>query len=278
MPTFINEAVLSLPEQVEKNKEDIKAIEETIGGIDPDLINQVQTNTNDISAIKQEQIVQNTAINNNTNKTQNINTEGTQYGNVEKVANANGVMEITADGLTLESTDVLDIITPNANINVSNSGVVKISNDNNTNKLEYDAVNGDFKVSGDHTLEFDSATGDLKIDGGAVGGGGYIHNISFYTANGNWKLSAISSDNTAVTDTASLINLLKKYGFDTESESYGCIFAIGNSTMWGTPNLQTGFVCYNEQFQDLYFRLSNGVGGRQSIGAMTSITDNVIEL
>lgn len=186
MPTFINEAVLSLPEQVEKNKKDIKAIEETIGGIDPDLINQVHTNTSDISAIKQEQIVQNTAINQNggkitslETKTANINTNGTQYGSVEKVANTDGVMEISADGLTIESADVLDILTPNANINVNNSGVVKISNDNNTNKLEYDGANGSFKVSGGHTLEFNSATGDLLIDGGAVGGGNvYTHIIN----------------------------------------------------------------------------------------------------
>lgn len=207
MPIFINESILSLPEQVEKNKNDIKAIEETIGGIDPNLVAQVQTNTSDISAIKQEQIVQNTAINQNggkittlETKTANINANGTEYSNIEKVTNTSGVMEISADGLTLESTDVLDILTPNANINVNNSGVVKISNDNNSNKLEYDMANGSFKVSGDHTLEFDSVTGDLTIDGGAVGGSTYyMHIVKFTFNNFRTNIKLITQDPEAYT-------------------------------------------------------------------------------
>ena len=52
MATYLNEDFKSLPEQVEENKEKIKEIEDTIGGIDPTLISQVHQNTNDIASIK----------------------------------------------------------------------------------------------------------------------------------------------------------------------------------------------------------------------------------
>ena len=213
MATFLNESVLSLPEQVEKNKNDIKAIEETIGGIDPDLVNQVQTNTSDISAIKQEQTVQNTVINQNggkittlETKTANINANGSEYSSVEKIENTNGVIQIKGNGISIENDDITEIFTPNANIVIANSGVVEIKNDNNSNKLEYDGANGSFKVSGGHTLEFDSDTGAITIDGQPIGGGGgggssYTHFITWEYGNTMIRLIVVTSENVTYTKT-----------------------------------------------------------------------------
>lgn len=270
MPTFINESVLSLPEQVEKNKNDIKAIEETIGGIDPTLVSQVETNKNDISAIKQEQTVQNTAINNNTNKTQNINANGTEYSNVEEIKNENGVLQIKGNGISIENDDATEIITPNANINVNNSGVVKISNDNNTNKLEYDGANGSFKVSGGHTLEFDSATGDLKIDGGAVGGGElYRHRVTLGTNLGYTCKFVVYSTSNTVMNTQNVGSVLNIFNFIR-------IPAIITRTLEGVKTLIANEVIINRNGTFSYDYLGPNLeyGGELSFPVST-FTDSV---
>ena len=240
MPTFLNESVLSLPEQVEKNKNDIEEIKETIGGIEPDLVNQVHTNTSDISAIKQEQTLQNTAINNNTNKTQNINANGTKYSNVEEIKNELAPIQIKGNGVSIENDDATEIVTPNANINISNSGVVEISNDNNANKLKYNMANGDFTVEGSHTLKYNSATGDLTIDGGAVGATKvYAHSLRIVVASANHHLHMYDTDPTPVTTQTLLTRLLRVYKKYTAEAYLGPIMFYNPGTAETNTHLLT---------------------------------------
>lgn len=269
MPTFLNESVLSLPEQVEKNKNDIEEIKETIGGIEPDLVNQVHTNTSDISAIKQEQTLQNTAINNNTNKTQNINANGTKYSNVEEIKNELAPIQIKGNGVSIENDDATEIVTPNANINISNSGVVEISNDNNANKLKYNMANGDFTVEGSHTLKYNSATGELTIDNEAVGGALYRHRVTLGSNTGySCKFVVYSTSNT-VMNTQNVGTVLNIFNFIR-------IPAIITRTLEGVKTLigNEVIIARNGTFSYDYIAPNAEYGGEYSF-PLSTFTDSV---
>lgn len=249
MATYLNEDFKSLPEQVEENKEKIKEIEDTIGGIDPTLVAQVQQNTNDIASIKAEQTTQNTAINGNAsnitnlqNKTQYISNDGSTITDLQTKT-----QHISNDG-TIINTDT-DILYVNGNgIEVNSDDVIEIEGIN----FDITIDNGSFKVTNNsHVLEFDD-TGALTIDGNAVGGAKlYYHSITANTA----KIYFVCCDkDTAFTS----VNELRDYLFNR-----GIVFSVwdisplydinnnskklwasddGSQLLYGNPNATTSNV------------------------------------
>lgn len=221
MAIFQNEAIRSLPEQVEKNKEDIKNINDILENIDPD---QVATILSDIASLKAEQVVQNTAIGTNT---QNISNEKTARENVVgvnvagntylKTATPNKQILINNDGIiSLTSSNFVEALasnfvrlaTDNTSVKADENNGVIIEVDSDNPKTLTLKPNGDFEVSNGHILKFDT-TGSITIDGQPIGGGGggsqlYRHCITLIetTANNQFQMSfdIISSSN-AVIDT-----------------------------------------------------------------------------
>lgn len=202
MGIFQNEAIRSLPEQVEKNKEDIKDILDILENIDPD---QVATILSDIASLQAEQVTQNLAIGSNAsniaNNTTAINNEKTAREDVVGVNVAgntylktatpnkqilidnNGIISITSSTFVeaLASNHVR-IATDNASVKADENNGVIIEVDSDNPKTLTLKPNGDFEVSNGHILKFDT-TGAITIDGHPIGGGGgtqlYQHNIIF---------------------------------------------------------------------------------------------------
>ena len=207
MGLFQNEAIRSLPEQVEKNKEDIKEINDILENIDPD---EVSTILSDIASIKAEQVVQNTAINTNTGNITANATAITNETNSRKLlidTNITGDTVVKSTGvadLKLNSIDgdiKIDAVTGVVNVDahtqikLNSPSIIATAEPNGLISLETDksliTLSTGFSVQTNtddtpHTLSFDN-TGSLTIDGTPVGGGGggsqlYQHVINIYNS------------------------------------------------------------------------------------------------
>ena len=169
--------VKGLPEQVQKNKEDIKDIQDEIEGIDWDSIhnleNQVAENTQDIDDLQQGQGVQDTAINGVSGRVSTLEgkTAGITRDSVNGITNVNEDLNVEGD-LTLGDAKAIVLGTDGHNSIISsgnaNSGFEFDSNDNpvlSTNNNKYV-----FKDTG------------IELNGTPIGGGSslYQHNIKYY--------------------------------------------------------------------------------------------------
>lgn len=239
MGIFQNEAIRSLPEQVEKNKEDIKNINDILENIDPD---QVATILSDIASLQAEQVTQNLAIGSNasniSNNTTAINNEKTAREDVVgvnvagntylKTATPNKQILINNDGIiSLTSSNFVEVLannhvrlaTDNTSVKADENNGVIIEVDGDNPKTLTLKPNGEFEVSNGHILKFDT-TGSITIDGQPIGGGGgggtplYQHNITFGNTNYPINFSIINrepnsyTNSTFVSCTASVINTL----------------------------------------------------------------------
>jgi len=296
MAIFQNEAIRSLPEQVQKNKEDIKNINDILENIDPD---QVATILSDIASIKAEQVVQNTAIGSNTgNITANTTAINNEKDTRESVVGVNSV-----------GNTYLKTATPNKQILINNNGLVSISSSNNnveitapsghvrmstdnssviaddvngvslsTNESDVPNLvilrpNGDFEVSNEHTLKFDT-TGSLTIDGTPVGGGGggtqlYQHNINIYCSTLKIRMctNLITSQSEAFTF-ATLRNYLQNKGYTGVNQllmASGRVDANNILGIYGGTN-------------SINYRLFTGANGSFGANDVTDLFDLVVAL
>ena len=251
MAIFQNEAIRSLPEQVEKNKEDIKNINDILENIDPD---QVATILSDIASIKAEQVVQNTAINSNTgNITANttainnektaredvvgVNVAGNTYlktatPNKQILINNDGIISMTSSNFVEAlASNFVRIATDNASVKADENNGVIIEVDSDNPKTITLKPNGDFEVSNGHILKFDT-TGAITIDGQPIGGGGggsdlYEHHVTLVlprtiggiTYNLRFNVHFISNDGNNV-DLDYIRNWLYTNGYRANSESH----------------------------------------------------------
>lgn len=170
--------VKGLPEQVQKNKEDIKTIQDEIEGIDFDTIReleeQVGENTQDINNLENAIGVQNQAINSLNDdvdaletKTQlmsyNDDLSQTEFRNSIEVAD-----DVVASGVHVNGDGVM--------VNSMGSGLHFQEGGNDD---EVNLVNNESGTAHILTLHAD---GSLTLDGQAVGGSNplYQHNIRIY--------------------------------------------------------------------------------------------------
>lgn len=267
MAIFQNEAIRSLPEQVEKNKEDIKEINDILENIDPD---QVATILSDIASLQAEQVTQNLAIGSNAS---NITANTTAISN-EKTAREDVV------GVNVAGNTYLKTATPNKQILINNDGIISLTSSNFVEALANNFVrlstdnasvkadenngviievdgdnpktitlkpNGDFEVSNGHILKFDTS-GAITIDGQPIGGGGggsqlYQHNVNVTIATYNVCFSFISQSSTPITTKNEIRDFLVNSGLNNTTkllsatgyhQGGGPIFGIYSS---GSSNL-----------------------------------------
>ena len=221
MGIYRNENVNSLPEQVQENKENIKQINEILENIDPE---QVATILSDISALKAEQVVQNTAIGANTtaigDNTTLINNEKTAREGLIDLDGSGNTRVKSATGKTAsvisDTSSFID--SADSGIAVLNTGITLTTDkEDDAHQVRFDN-SGNFQVSNGHVLEFDN-TGSITIDGQPIGGGGgggsqlYAHHITIeYSTTVKIYLTIINSDNTAISSFADLTTLLLNIG------------------------------------------------------------------
>lgn len=233
MGLFQNEAIRSLPEQVEKNKEDIKEINDILENIDPD---EVSTILSDIASIKAEQVVQNTAINANTGNITANATAITNETNSRKLlidTNITGDTVVKSTGvadLKLNSIDgdiKIDAVMASVNVDahtqitLDSPSIIATAEPNGLVSLQTDksliTLSTGFSVQTNtddtpHTLSFDN-TGSLTIDGTPIGGGGggttYKHNIFIKGSNLFLMFEVLTDESNAIDDTTKLINFLQ---------------------------------------------------------------------
>lgn len=268
MGIYRNEAVKSLPEQVQENKDNIKQINEILENIDPE---QVATILSDIQALKAEQVVQNTAIGSNTqnigNNTTAIENEKTARESVVgvdafghtylKTATANKQILIENDGfITIKSNDdnalmlhpngLVQLITSDAVVECNaNEGVKIKANDSSENPYELVLKNnGDLEVSNGHVLKFDT-TGALTIDGQPVGGGGggrYLHNVRFKASDFIVYCTIATSSNTPFSDINDLKQALINAGFNVYGNFKQCtgVGYVGSTNYIATSLYMSG--------------------------------------
>ncbi|MDV3429656.1 MAG: hypothetical protein LIR50_22110 [Bacillota bacterium] len=146
----------SLPEQVEENKENIKKLDEAVAEIDPDaitaVIDQVATNTGDISNIKAEQI------------TQNNNIGGNALAITSESTNRKALIDVDASGNTqvkAQATKDIDLYSSNkihvygdegANLSDDYGDEVNVIKDN----IILETTSHDLILNEDGTLKMDS--------------------------------------------------------------------------------------------------------------------------
>lgn len=207
MAIFQNEAIRSLPEQVQKNKEDIKNINDILENIDPD---QVATILSDIASIKAEQVVQNTAIGGNYTAINNekteresvvgVNVAGNTYlktatPNKQILINNDGIISMTSSTFVEAlANNFVRIATDNASVKADENNGVIIEVDGDNPKTITLKPNGEFEVSNGHILKFDTS-GSITIDGQPIGGGGgsqlYRHCIYLRQENSTYKYQRV---------------------------------------------------------------------------------------
>lgn len=237
MATYLKEDLRTLPDQVQKNKEDIEEVKEVLENIDPE---EVSTIISDIEELKNGQNVQNIAIESNrqatnTNATSianevadrtaliNKNSQGniTIYNNskdiyIQAPTTGSNVGIYGGSYAYLQSSTRAVVITDTNGIEAVDSQKVELYTDvdGNNNTVVLDEV-GNFEVNNGHSLKFDT-TGSLTIDGTPVSGGGgsdtlYQHNIKgLYNAVDylySFEFTIITNNNTSF-DSSSLASYL----------------------------------------------------------------------
>lgn len=208
--------VKGLPEQVQKNKEDIKTIQDEIEGIDfeqiRELEEQVGENTQDINNLEASIGVQNQAINTLNDdvdaletKTQKITyDENDGHTKIEDNLDVNGDIDVK-------------------NVSVAGDGTFQNANGSGLhfqeggNDDEVNLVNNESGTAHVLTLASD---GTLTLDGQAVGGATlYEHNLKLTILGSPIVLQLITGDATAFTN-ISLRDFLRNLGYTSSSNRY----------------------------------------------------------
>lgn len=197
--------VKGLPEQVQKNKEDIKDIQDEIEGIDFDAIhnleNQVAENTQDIDDLQQGQGVQDTAIN--------------------AVASKTSALNQSATTLTVDSNLMVE---GNIGFNNDDSGNIELNNETNggnkivskqdsNNYIDFDSSNNVHIMSDGGEYEF---SGDqILVNGTPIGGSTlYLHTVKFWDTNCWASFIIINGSSIPITTNALLSGYLYSKGFN----------------------------------------------------------------
>ena len=153
--------VKGLPEQVQKNKEDIKTIQDDIEGIDWDSIhnleNQVAENTQDIDDLQQGQGVQDTAINAVASKTSALNQSATTL-TVDSNLSVEGNI-----GFNNDDSGNIELN------NETNGGNKIVSKQDSNNYIDFDSSNNLHIMSDGGEYEF--SNDQILVNGTAIGGG-----------------------------------------------------------------------------------------------------------
>lgn len=267
MAIFQNEAIRSLPEQVEKNKEDIKEINDLLENLDPseinNLNNRVGTLETDMSGVKAEQVVQNTAIGSNTTAINNektaredvvgVNVAGNTYlktatPNKQILIDNNGLISITSSTFVEAlASNFVRLATDNTSVKADENNGVIIEVDGDNPKTLTLKPNGDFEVDNGHILKFDT-TGAITIDGQPIGTKLYKHNISFkyYLSTGTSQhicFNIINNSNTPLNSQASINTYLYNNGFTADNkllEASGTIWNISQGKLMVVHGITRG--------------------------------------
>lgn len=299
MAIFQNEAIRSLPEQVEKNKEDIKEINDLLENLDPseinNLNNRVGTLENDMTGVKAEQIVQNTAIGSNTTAINNEKTERESVVGVNvagntylKTATPNKQILINNDGIiSLTSSNFVEalannhvrIATDNASVKADENNGVIIEVDSDNPKTLTLKPNGDFEVDNGHILKFDN-TGAITIDGQPIGTKLYQHKLTLFysaSANGYVRISFLIINNS---DTPFTKTTLEDYLKTHQTIATGYVKDI----TWNYAKIIID-IYFNTTYNQVYgtfFRTDGATNSPESISIpfynYTSLNDVITEL
>ena len=233
--------VKGLPEQVQKNKEDIKTIQEEIEGIDFEEIrqleNQVAENTQDINNLENGQGVQDQAIN----------------GLEGRLTTAEGTIGDQGDAITDLGNDIGALQTKTQSLSYEEF-------------LGFTNLDGGFvSTAGTLTLLFTGA--GLKINGQPVGKSYYRHYISFTYSGNNYNFTIVSSQAEAY-DFATLLTYMYNQGFTASDKN------IHNAKKSSVFNLDYYYYAsqtnlYAEVFKDGAFLRKDTMNG-------LTITDSVV--
>lgn len=291
MGIYRNENVKSLPEQVQENKKNIKQINEILENIDPD---QVATILSDISALKAEQVVQNTAIGANQtaigNNTTAINNEKTAREALIDLDASGNTQVKSATGKTagVASDTASFVDSADSGIAVANTGITLTTDkEDDAHQVKFDN-SGNFQVSNGHVLEFDN-TGAITIDGRPIGGGGgvqlYQHNIKIYfkdTSNGHISITTTFISQSA-TPLASLIDLYNYLYNNNFTNIQQILSASGFYNFMTATTLRSiyGLVALSGQVNIVYFKepiTTSTIEDWNAIYSGCSVFDNVITL
>lgn len=281
MGIYRNENVNSLPEQVQENKENIKQINEILENIDPE---QVATILSDISALKAEQVVQNTAIGANTtaigDNTTLINNEKTaRKALIDVDASGNTQVKSTTGKTAGVASDTASFVdSADSGIAVSNTGITLTTDkEDDAHQVRFDN-SGNFQVSNGHVLEFDN-TGSITIDGQPIGGGGggsqlYRHSITIYSSTiRRYCFDIISQSATPISSIADVKTYLTTNSYTTNTKILPCT---------GWEKSEGNYIVYGLYMSgsDLYagvFDLTTLAGNVKQVGA-GNINDVVVAL
>ena len=223
--------VKGLPEQVQENKENIKAIQEEIEGIDFEEIReleaQVEENTQDINNLEGSVGVQNIAISDHEErldtlepKVSALETKTSQiaYDEDNDSTNIGTSVKIYGNGkIEARQLDALDTHYKDAEISNGESGIYLVQ-DGLTAVRIFNSHSGTT-----HTLDFND-DGSLEVDGQAVGKTYYEHNIclSYDSSSNAWThiFIQIENDDPTPFTAQTLINYLYDKGFTTNKKSH----------------------------------------------------------
>lgn len=292
MAIFQNEAIRSLPEQVEKNKEDIKNINDILENIDPD---QVATILSDIASIKAEQVVQNSAIGGNYTAINNekaeresvvgVNVAGNTYlktatPNKQILIDNNGLISITSSTFVEAlASNFVKIATDNASVKADENNGVIIEVDSDNPKTLTLKPNGDFEVSNGHILKFDT-TGAITIDGQPIGTKLYQHKLTLAynsSANGYVRISFLIINNS---DTPFTKTTLEDYLKTHQTIATGYV----KDVVWNYAKIITD-IYFNTTYNQVYgtfFKTDGTTGTPDTIAvpfySYTSLYDTITEL